>query len=141
MTIQQADEHQRRHGFKPLAQLQAAANEASAKIKGKLRNVRRRQPNKTESEYSIMLADRWQRGELVEFRFEGVRLLWGDGMTYTADFSARRPDGKIEIHEVKGAHIFDRDIVRFKGCRAEWQQWFDFQFHQKTKDGQWQRLL
>jgi hypothetical protein len=146
-TLADADAHQRRHGFKPLLpqptlpQLQAAADEASAKIKGKLRNVRQRKPNKTEREFGVLLEARKRTGELVEVRFEGVRLLWGGGMTYTADWSARRPDGKIEIHETKGAHIFDRDTVRFKGCRAEWQHWFVFYFHQRQKDGTWHQLL
>lgn len=144
-TLEQADAHQRKHGFKPVlptqAQLQAAVDEASAKIKGKLRNVRQRKPNKTEREFGYLLEARKRSGALVEYVFEGVRLLWGGGMTYTADYTARRPDGKIEIHEVKGAHIFDRDTVRFKGCRAEWQRWFIFYFTQRTKDGQWHQLL
>lgn len=142
MSLEQADAHQRKHGFKPvLARLQAAADESSAKIKGKLRNVRVRQPNKVEREFGMLLEARKRKGDLLEYVYEGVRLLWGGGMTYTADWSARRADGKIEIHEVKGAHIFDRDIVRFKGCRAEWRQWFIFLFHQRTKDGQWHHQL
>jgi hypothetical protein len=146
MTLEQADAHQRKHGFKPLTQAGKAFVEmselaAAAKRKGKLRNVRKRVMNKTEREFDRMLEARLRTGELVEKRYEGVRLLWGGGMTYTADFSARRPDGKIEIHEVKGAHIFDRDTVRFKGCRAEWEQWFIFAFHQRNKDGTWTRLL
>lgn len=143
MSIEQADAHQRKHGFKPvLAQLQAAVDEASAKIKGKLRNVRAREMNKTEREFSLLLEARKTQGELIEWRFHALRLQWGGGMHYTADFAARRADGNIEIHEVKGAHIFSRDTVRFKGCRAEWQQWgFIFHFHQRTKDGQWHQLL
>lgn len=140
-TLADADAHQRRHGFKPLLKQESAIpgynTDGTKRPKGKLRNVRLRKPNKTEREFALLLEARKVGGELVEYVFEGVRLLWGGGMTYTADYSARRPDGKIEIHEVKGAHIFDRDIVRFKGCRAEWQRWFVFQFHQRTKDGQW----
>jgi hypothetical protein len=141
MTLEQADAHQRRHGFKPLLAGAPVEDTRDKAPKGKMRNVRQRKMNKTEREFSVLLEARKVRGELVEWRFEGVRLLWGGGMTYTADFSARRPDGKIEIHEVKGDHIFDRDTVRFKGCRAEWLQWFIFYFHQRTKDGRWHELL
>lgn len=150
-TLAEADAHQRKHGFKPLLpQLQQAVDKTLAEIaelkkdprnRQRLRNVRERKPNKTEREFGVLLEARKRTGELVEYVFEGVRLLWGGGMTYTADWSARRPDGKIEIHETKGVHIFDRDIVRFKGCRAEWQHWFVFHFHQRQKDGTWHQLL
>jgi hypothetical protein len=141
-TLAEADAHQRRHGFKPLTErIENETGKSVGKAKGRLRNVRKRVMNKTEREFDRILEARLRTGEIVEKRYEGVRLLWGGGMTYTADFSARRPDGKIEIHEVKGAHIFDRDTVRFKGCRAEWEQWFIFAFHQRNKDGTWTRLL
>jgi len=138
ITLAQADAHQRKHGFLPL--IQTTISEQKAKTSGKLRNVRTRKMNRVEREFSFVLDARKKRGELLAFCFEGVRLLWGGGMTYTPDFSAQRPDGKIELIEVKGAHIRDRDIVRFKGCRNEWQRWFTFEFHQR-RDHTWHRLL
>ena len=136
-TIEQADEHQRRHGFKPvIKQLQKTVDTVSAKLRGKAREM-----NKTEREFSVLLEARKRDGNLKEWKYEGVRLLWGDCMVYTADFSALRPDGFVELHEIKGPFIRDRDIVRFKGCRAEWKEWFCFEMHQRTKEGQWNRLL
>ncbi len=45
---------------------------------------------------------------------------------------------QLKFIEVKGAHIWAKDLVRFKGCRAEWPM-FEFEMHQK-KGGQWQRI-
>jgi hypothetical protein len=146
-TIEQADAHQRHHGFKPLLQGKTLCEVFAAedKPKGKLRNVRKRQMNKTEREFSFILEAKKRALEIDDWKFEGVRLLWGGGMTYTADFSVKRTRlcgmDKIKVVEVKGAHIRDRDIVRFKGCRAEWLEWFDFEFHQRNKDGTWHQLL
>lgn len=116
------------------------AEEEGKKPAGKLRNVRRREMNKTERDYSHILEAQKRKGELALYKFEGIRLIWGGGMTYTPDFSVQFYGGRIALIEVKGAHIRDRDTVRFKGCRNEWQEWFDFEFHQR-KDGQWRRLL
>jgi hypothetical protein len=141
MSLAEADAHQRKHGFKPLTE--RMENETGKSVgKGKLRNVRKRVMNKTEREFSCVLEARKRAAEIDEWKFEGVRLLWGGGMTYTADFSVRHaPFEAITLVEVKGAHIRDRDIVRFKGCRNEWQHWFNFEFHQRNKDGTWTRLL
>lgn len=142
MTLEQADAHQRKHGFKPListARCEAAAEPQQKKTK--LRNVRLREPNRIEREFRMLLEARLRTGELLDVKFEGVRLLWGGGMTYTCDWAARRADGRVEVHECKGARYSSRDLVRFKGCRHEWQQWFDFFFHQRSKEGQWTRLL
>jgi hypothetical protein len=38
----------------------------------------------------------------------------------------------MKLIEVKGGHIWDRDIVRFKGARAYWPE-FAFEMHQKTR--------
>ncbi len=60
-------------------------------------------------------------------------------MRYKPDFVVFIEDMPTKLIEVKGGHIFDRDLVRFKGCRAEWKTWFDFEMWQK-KAGQWTRL-
>ena len=161
-TLEEADAHQRKHGFAPLitarekqldqvhgevdlrnfverGQNAQRAVDAEIKKATKLRGEKRK-INQTEREFEVLLKARMSRGEIVEYRFEGVRLGWGDCMVYKPDFTARRPDGRIELLEVKGAHIRDRDIVRFKGCRAEWKDFFIFEMHQK-KDHQWSRIL
>lgn len=112
------------------------------------------EPNKTEAEYGRLLESQKLCGEIIEYRYEGITLRWAD-MKYTPDWFVvvgtmtddignpmiPRPIGThlaIRIIEVKGGHIFDRDIVRFKGARAAWPL-FQFEMHQK-KAGEWRRL-
>jgi len=101
--------------------------------------------NKTEAEFARILHVQKQEGEILRYEFEGITLRWAD-MRYTPDFvviDALQPDSKpglivLTLIEVKGAHIWDRDIVRFKGARAYWPE-FAFEMHQRTKQG-WKRL-
>lgn len=95
-------------------------------------------PNKTEQRFLDILNAKQRRGELLSVRYEGMTLRWGGGMKYTADMVAQKPDGSWLLFEVKGAHIRSRDIVRFKGCRAEWPE-FEFQMWQ-WKSGEWTRI-
>jgi hypothetical protein len=99
--------------------------------------------NKTESEFALMLEAQKRNGEILRAEYEGVTLRWAD-MRYTPDFvvfypesPATRSDPLIKLIEIKGSHIWDRDIVRFKGARAYWPE-FAFEMHQKTKNG-WKR--
>lgn len=106
-----------------------------------------RSMNKTESEFALMLEAQKRSGEILRYEFEGITLRWAD-MRYTPDFvvftNAYAPDASgdpaahwISLIEVKGGHIWDRDIVRFKGARAYWPE-FAFEIWQKTKQG-WRR--
>ncbi len=101
---------------------------------------------KTEQEYGFILEALQNRGVIVEYRFEGISLSWGADpetgkpMWYTPDFIVWMANGQTELHEVKGGHIFAKDLIRFKGCRAEWGLHFRFALHQK-KNRMWRRLL
>lgn len=97
--------------------------------------------NKTESEFALLLEAKKRTGEIVRYEFEGITLRWAD-MRYTPDFVCVFPNVlgvtlPLLLIEVKGAHIWSRDIVRFKGARAYWAE-FTFEMHQKTKSG-WKR--
>lgn len=107
--------------------------------------LRRREMNKTESEFALMLEAQKRNGEILRYEFEAITLRWAD-MRYTPDFLVIIPtdfhiDGeqitRTKLIEVKGRHIWDRDIVRFKGARAYWPE-FAFEMHVKTKQG-WKR--
>jgi hypothetical protein len=145
MSLQQADAHQRKHGFKPLIEVLVPGFKSQTKTT-KLRVAR--EMNATEREFSFLLEAQKQKGEIVRWVFEGVTLRWGDGMHYKPDFfivvatGIKLNDQRIghwRCIEVKGKKIWDRDIVRFKGCKAEWPE-FEFEMHQKL-DGKWNRLL
>lgn len=93
--------------------------------------------NKTEAEYAVMLEGMKRGDEIRRYEYEGVTLRWAD-MKYTPDFivfpHAYAMSSQIKLIEVKGAHIWDRDIVRFKGARAYWPE-FTFEMWQKQKHG------
>lgn len=143
MTAGQVRAHQERHGFVP-------PNKNA--ITTPLLSIPRSKMNKTETEFSRILESRKQRGEILSWVREGIRLRWGDCMHYKADFAVRSiklvGDGSCEpeikeepitLIEVKGGHIRYQDLVRFRGCRAEWKKWFRFELWRKSA-GQWQRL-
>jgi hypothetical protein len=120
--------------------------------------VTRDKMNKTESEFSLRLEAMKRKDEIKRWEFEGITLRWGDGMRYTPDFvvftnvmqmlrqmELLKPDQfptvewkGIKLIEVKGAHIWDRDTVRFKGAAAYWPE-FAFEMWQK-KAGEWKRI-
>lgn len=99
-----------------------------------------RQMNKTEARFAALLDARKARGELVSWRYEAIRLKWGGCMNYLPDFLIFGQIGALKpvVAEVKGSHVYDRDLVRFKGCRHEWPE-FQFELHQ-WKNGTWKRL-
>ena len=96
--------------------------------------------NKTEKEFSWLLEAQRREGKILRWEYEGFTLKWA-GMRYTPDFVVVLDSGKnlignptLKFIEVKGAHIWDRDIVRFKGCKDYWPE-FEFEMWQKTKLG------
>lgn len=102
--------------------------------------------NKTEAEFALMLEAQKRSGEILRYEYEGITLRWAD-MRYTPDFvvfedsylHVKKPDSHIiKLIEVKGGHIWDRDIVRFKGARAYWPE-FAFEMWQLKKDQGWNR--
>lgn len=69
------------------------------------------QMNKTESAYCQLLELRKRAGEIVWYRFEGVKLRLADNTFYTPDFAVMLSTGEMEMHEVKG---FWTDDARVK---------------------------
>ena len=67
--------------------------------------------NKTEAAYDKALSDRKHAGEIVWYRFEGIKLRLADNTFYTPDFAVMLADGAMECHEVKG---FWQDDARAK---------------------------
>ena len=63
--------------------------------------------NKTESAYSQYLETLRHAGDIVWFKFEGVKLRLADNTFYTPDFVVMGANGLIEMHEVKGFWLDD----------------------------------
>jgi hypothetical protein len=67
--------------------------------------------NRTEAAYAQRLELQRQAGEVVWFKFEGIKLRLADATFYTPDFAVMLADGTLEMHEVKG---FWEDDARVK---------------------------
>ncbi|WP_439270061.1 DUF1064 domain-containing protein [Pseudomonas neustonica] len=67
--------------------------------------------NKTEQAYDRYLGALKAAGEILWYRFEGIKFRLADNTFYTPDFSVMRADGLLEQHEVKG---FWTDDARVK---------------------------
>ncbi|MDA8485141.1 DUF1064 domain-containing protein [Pseudomonas resinovorans] len=88
--------------------------------------------NKTEAEYDRLLARRLAAGEILWYRFEGVKLRLADKTFYTADFFVMNAANELEVHEVKG---FWTDDARVKTKVAADQYPFRFLGITKGKRG------
>nr|DAH43572.1 MAG TPA: Endonuclease [Caudoviricetes sp.] len=84
--------------------------------KGRLKSG---QMNRTEKAYANFLESEKHAGRITAYWFEALKLKIAEGACfYTPDFLVLRPDGTLEIHEVKGSPaIFADDAkVKVKAC-------------------------
>lgn len=73
------------------------------------------QMNKTEARYALELEARKRLGEILWYRYEGIKLKLADKTFLTPDFFVLMADGQLEIHEVKG-YMEDDANVKIKVC-------------------------
>jgi len=66
--------------------------------------------NKTESSYQLHLEALRQSGEVLWYKFEGIKFRLADKTFYSPDFAVMKKDGQIEIHEVKGYWMDDAKV-------------------------------
>lgn len=67
--------------------------------------------NKTEMAYAATLDHRKTIGQVVWYKFEGLKFRLADNTFYTPDFAVMLTNGELEAHEVKG---FWQDDARAK---------------------------
>lgn len=70
--------------------------------------------NKTEEAYGRHLETRRMAGDVVWYKFEGVKLRLADNTFYTPDFAVMLESGFMEMHEVKGARAIFSDDAKVK---------------------------
>jgi hypothetical protein len=68
------------------------------------------QMNKTEAAYALHLEAMKQGGEILWYKFEGMKFRLADSTFYTPDFAVMRSDGVLEMHEVKGYMLEDANV-------------------------------
>ena len=78
-----------------------------------LGRLKRGEMNATERDYGAELEQRRRAGEVLWYRFEGIKLRLADSTFYTPDFAVQLVDGTLECHEVKG-HWQDDARVKIK---------------------------
>ena len=93
--------------------------------------------NKTEAAYEQTLELLKRAGDVLWYRFEGIKLRLADKTFLTPDFAVMRSDGTMELHDCKGFMMEDANvkmkvaaemypfrffIVRKKGGAWEYQQ-------------------
>ena len=66
--------------------------------------------NKTEAAYDQRLNILLHAGEILWYKFEGVKLRLADNTFYTPDFAVMNADGIMEMHEVKGFWMDDARV-------------------------------
>lgn len=67
--------------------------------------------NKLEAAYADYLEGRKQAGEILWYKFEGIKLRLADNCFYNPDFAVMLSSGEMEMHECKG---FMRDDAAVK---------------------------
>ncbi len=149
MSLADAEAHQARHFGTTLS---VDAPKAPEPVK-----VPKPRQNSTEREYGLILEAMKRRGEILDYRPFGIKLEWGADpvtgkpMVYSPDFfviRARYGNGALQespllgitLIETKNAYIYPKDLIRFKGCRAEWGDKFEFELWQKS-EGEWRKLF
>ena len=70
--------------------------------------------NKTEAAYELLLKDMMISGEILWYRFEGLKLRLADNTFFTPDFFVMRSSGQLEAHEVKGGFWMDDARAKIK---------------------------
>ena len=84
--------------------------------------------NRTERKYADILTIQQKSGQIRGFQFEARKFRIGpegERCWYTPDFIVVLPDGREEVHEVKGGFIRDDARVKLLAC-ANAHPWIRF---------------
>ena len=140
MTQEQYEQHQKKttSSSKPPIQGTKPPRAGIGKPKAVLGTpIPKPKMNKTETEYHLILKAKMQQGEIRDIiGFESIKLKVGeDRCWYTPDFAVIGSNGVLELHEVKGAHVWDDAKVKFKSARLQFKC-FRWIWAQRIK-GQW----
>jgi hypothetical protein len=96
--------------------------------------------NRTESSYAETLFALKLTGEIIDWKFESIKLQIAKNCLYIPDFLVFYADCTIELVDVKGAGPIDpKSIVKIK-CAAEQFPFFHFAIERRLpKGGGWKR--
>lgn len=75
-----------------------------------LGRMKQGQMNKTEAAYQQILELQRQAGEILWYKFEGIKFRLADKTFYSPDFVVLNALGQVEVHEVKGFMLEDANV-------------------------------
>lgn len=104
-TPEQLADHNKRNGPAAIARKAAAVTRVQALGRLKVGAM-----NKTEAAYGAALEQRKHAGDVVWFKFEGLKFRLADNTFYTPDFAVMLSSGQLEAHEVKGFMLDDANV-------------------------------
>jgi hypothetical protein len=79
--------------------------------------------NGLEKRYAAHLELRKTVGEILDWKFEPLKLKLAPATFWTPDFGVQMPDGRVELHEAKG-HWEDDARVKIKWAGKDFSRWF-----------------
>jgi hypothetical protein len=89
--------------------------------------------NKTEAAYEAHLSALQFAGEILWYKFEGLKFRLADNTFYTPDFAVMLASGALEAHEVKGQWLDDARVkikvaaslypIQFIGVQKDGKGW------------------
>lgn len=91
--------------------------------------------NKTEQAYANYLEGLKWGGDILWYRFEGIKLRLADNTFLTVDFAVLPKSGELEMHEVKGGLIMDDAMAKLKIAADQYP--FTFKLVRRAKGGGW----
>jgi hypothetical protein len=90
--------------------------------------------NKTEAAHAADLEMQKRVGDILDYRWQPLRLKLGHDCTYEPDFLVLLADRTIEFHEIKSSFITDDAIVKLR-VAANLFPWFTFRLFQYDRKG------
>ena len=112
------------------------ATVAATQVEKKQPKLKFKYRSKTEAEYASILEVRKRVGEIIVYEYECLKLSIGEPgerCWYTPDFLVVTEQG-TELHEVKGAYVRDKALVKWKAARRLYPH-FRWVWAQKDKEG------
>ena len=92
--------------------------------------------NGLEKKYAAYLDIRKVTGEILDWRFEPLKLKLAPAMFYNPDFLLLMPDRTVELHECKG-WLEDDAAVKIKVAREMFAEIFTIVLVRMDKNKQW----
>lgn len=92
--------------------------------------------NGLEKKYAAYLELRKLTGEIVDYKFEPLKLKLAPATFYNPDFAVLMNDGSVELHESKG-HMEDDAAVKIKVAREMFAGFFKIVLVRLDKNKQW----